>query len=168
MESYWLVVSNLLGLQQQELAVWQMALRAVIVYICGLALVRMGEKRFIGKFTAFDVIMGIMLGSILGSAITTAGGFIATIVAALVLIGMHYTFASFAYHFGWFGDLVKGDARTLVIDGQIQWDAMRRGHISEKDLKSALRENAKVDDLSRVKQAILERSGNISAILDGE
>lgn len=86
--------------------------------------------------------MGIMLGSILSRAITTAGGFLATLAAALVLIGMHYTFAALAYHFGWFGDLVKGDARTLVIDGQIQWDAMRRGHISEKDLKSALRENA--------------------------
>jgi uncharacterized membrane protein YcaP (DUF421 family) len=42
---------------------------------------------------------------------------------------------------------------------------MRGGHISEKDLRSALRENAGTDDVARVKRALLERSGNISAIL---
>jgi uncharacterized membrane protein YcaP (DUF421 family) len=154
-----------LGLDADSLAVWQMALRALIVYVWGVVLVRLGEKRFIGKFTAFDVIMGIMLGSILSRAITTAGGFFATLAAALVLVGMHYLFAALTYHFEWLGDLVKGTARTLVIDGQIQWDGMRQSHISEKDLMSALRENADVNDVSKVKLDRLERSGNISAIL---
>jgi uncharacterized membrane protein YcaP (DUF421 family) len=165
MESFWSGISGALGLEQQELSLSQMALRAVVVYVFGVIMVRLGEKRFIGKFSAFDVIMGIMLGSIISRAITTASGFIPTLAAAFVLIGMHYAFALLAYRFDWFGDLVKGSARTLVLDGEIQWDAMRHGHISEKDLKSALRENAKLDDVSRVRRALLERSGNISAIL---
>lgn len=165
MESAWSAISWALGLEAEQLAVWQMSLRAFVVYIIGIVLVRLGEKRFIGKFSAFDVILGIMIGSILSRAISTADHFIPQLAAALVLIGMHYAFAVLAYHTNWFGDLVKGQARTLVIDGDIQWEAMRRGHISEKDLKSALRENASVDDLSKVKRARLERSGNISAIL---
>lgn len=165
MEAVWSTISGALGLDQESLAIWQMALRAVLVYIAGLVLVRLGEKRFIGKFSAFDVIMGIMLGSILSRAITTAEGFFAVLAAALVLILMHYAFATLAYHSDWFGDLIKGGTRTLVLDGRIQWDAMRHGHISEKDLTSALRENARTDDVGKVKRALLERSGNISAIL---
>ena len=45
---------------------------------------------------------------------------------------------------------------------------MRSGHISESDLKSAIRENAKLEVVSRVRKALLERSGNISAILEND
>lgn len=165
MESVWSAAAGALGLDQDSLSVGQMALRATIVYIAGLVLVRLGEKRFIGKFSAFDVIMGIMIGSILSRAITTADGFFAILAAAFMLILMHYAFAALAYHSDRFGDLVKGQSRTLVEDGEIKWDGMRGGHISEKDLRSALRENAGTDDVARVKRALLERSGNISAIL---
>lgn len=164
MASLWSAISGALGLAQEDLAIWQMALRAVVVYIVGLLLVRLGDKRFIGKFSAFDVIMGIMLGSILSRAITVAGGFVPTLAAALVLIVMHYVFAVLAYRYDWFGNLIKGSPRILVADGVIQWDAMRRAHISEKDLKSALRENANLDDVSKVSRALLERSGNIGAV----
>lgn len=166
MESLWTGINWSLGLEADHLAAWQMALRAVLVYVIGIALVRLGEKRFIGKFAAFDVIVGIMIGSILSRAITTAPDFFPTLAAAFSLVLVHYVFAALAYHTQWFGDLVKGTARTLVIDGRIQWDAMSAGHISEKDLRSALRENAKVEDLGKVKLARLERSGNISVILE--
>jgi len=60
--------------------------------------------------------------------------------------------------------LIKGDAHTLVEDGAISWDTMRRHHISEKDLLSALRINAKTTDLRHVGLACLERSGDVSVI----
>lgn len=165
MESAWSAVSWALGLEADDLAAWQMALRAAVVYPVAIALVRLGEKRFIGKFSAFDVILGIMIGSILSRAISSAREFFPHLAAALVLVGLHYLFAAFSFYSDWFGDLVKGGARTLVKDGQIQWDAMRGGHISEKDLLSALRENGRVDDVGKVRLARLERSGNISVIL---
>lgn len=153
-----------LGIEADRLEAWQMGLRAAVVYPLGIAFVRIAEKRFIGKFSAFDVIMGIMIGSILSRAITGSSPFFATLAAALVLVFMHYLFASLSYHLDWFGNLVKGSGRTLVIEGEIKWEAMRRSHISEKDLMGALRENGRLDDVSQVKLARLERSGNISII----
>lgn len=44
----------LLGLDQEELGAGHMALRAVVVYVVALVMVRWGEKRFMGKSTAFD------------------------------------------------------------------------------------------------------------------
>lgn len=165
MESALSHVSWALGIDAEELTTWQMGLRAMVVYIIGVVLIRLGEKRFIGKFSAFDVIMAIMIGSVLSRAITTPGGFIPKLAAALVLIGMHHAFATLAYHTTWFGKLIKGSPRILVQNGEIQWEAMRASHISEKDLMSALRENAGVNSLEKVETARIERSGNINAIL---
>ena len=164
MDSLWEIVDSALGLDAEKLTVWQMGLRALVVYIAAVALVRLGEKRFIAKFTAFDVILGIMLGSVLAGAITGSSPFFPALAAAVVLVGLHYLFAALAFRFERFGALVKGDTRTLIQDGEIQWDAMRRGHISERDLMGALRENAKMTDPGRVKLATLERSGDISVI----
>ncbi|NBD95369.1 MAG: DUF421 domain-containing protein [Gammaproteobacteria bacterium] len=154
----------ILGLDAGDPTVWQMAARAVVAYPVGIAFVRIGEKRFIGKFTAFDVIMGIVIGSILARAITGGSPFFPSLMAGLVLVSLHYLFATLSYHLEWFGDLVKGSGRTLVKDGRIQWEAMRKSHISERDLKGALRENGGVDDIERVRLARLERSGNISVV----
>jgi uncharacterized membrane protein YcaP (DUF421 family) len=168
MDALWSAVQSALGLDTAQLAVWQMGLRALLAYVVAVVLVRLGEKRFLGKFTAFDVILGIMLGSILSRAITGSSPFFPSLAAAGVLMLVHYAFATAAYYYDGFGTLVKGKARIFIRDGQIQWEAMRRSHISEKDLMSAPRENGQVDEFGKVKWARLERSGNISVILNGE
>ena len=59
-----------LGLDAKELGAAHMALRAVVVYAVTLVFVRLAKKRFMGHATAFDVILGIMLGAIVSRAIT--------------------------------------------------------------------------------------------------
>lgn len=162
------VLSSVLGLDANDLNVWQMAARAIVAYPVGIAFVRLGEKRFIGKFTAFDVIMGIVIGSILARAITGGSPFFPSLAVGLVLVSLHYLFAMLSYNVEWFGEFVKGSGRTLVVDGEIQWQAMQKSHISERDLMGALRENGGVDDITQVRLARLERSGNISVVAAGE
>ncbi|MDX1635173.1 MAG: DUF421 domain-containing protein [Marinobacter sp.] len=165
MEFIWVWSSWAFGLEGQELTAWRMALRALLIYIVGIVLVRLGGKRFVGKFSAFDIIMAIMIGSILSRSILTEQHFIPHLVAAFVLTALHYLFAGIAFHQSWFGTLVKGKTHVLVKEGEIQWQTMREAHISENDLMSALREAASEEDLSRVSKMCLERSGNISVIL---
>ena len=157
-------VSEILGVGTDSLAWWQMALRAVIIYVVALALVRLGEKRFLGKSTAFDVIVGFMLGSLMSRAITSTESFLGMVTGGLVLVVLHWLFAVLSFHSGRFGDLVKGEDRLLILDGEIQWDAMRKSHISRNDLVSAMRRNAKLDDPEQVKIACLERNGDISVL----
>src|SRR4051812_36764138 len=97
-----------------------MALRAVAVYAFTLAIVRLGSKRFLGKPSAFDTVVGIMLGSVMSRAITSASEFIPTLVAGTVLIAMHWLLASLAYHTQWLGRFVKGSPILLIKDGEIQ------------------------------------------------
>ena len=168
LEEMWQGVKWALGLDAETLSVGQMALRAVLVYGAALVLVRLGEKRFIGKNTAFDVILGFILGSVLSRAITSTDAFFAILAAGLVLVTLHWLFAVVSFHSDRMGSLVKGHERTLVRDGEIQWEAMRSSHITEQDLLSALRRNAKLADVSRVRMACLERNGDISVLKEDQ
>src|SRR5215207_6109697 len=123
-----------LGLESKEIGVAQMALRAVVVYVVTVAFVRLAKKRFMGHATAFDVILGIMLGSIVSRAITGNAPFLPALAAGATLIAVHWvlSWASFRSH--GFGNLVKGEPRLLIRDGRPEREAMRRAHITEHDL----------------------------------
>lgn len=155
---------RLLGLGSDTLSLWQMALRALAVYLVAIAMVRLGDKRFFGKHTALDVVLGFMLGSILSRAITGNSPFFPTLGAALVLVILHWAFAAIAFRWSRFGTLVKGQKRQLVRDGQIRWDQMKAGQISREDLLSAVRAGGGGEDLDDVEAAYLERSGDISMV----
>lgn len=157
-------VTWLLGLDADRLTIGHMAVRAVIVYLAALAMVRLGEKRFFGKNTAFDVILGIIFGSVVSRAITGSTEFFPTLAAGFVLILMHWLLAILSFRSDWFGTWIKGSHRTLVEDGKIDWNAMSKSHISENDLMSALRTQANLEDIEQVQEARLERSGEISVI----
>lgn len=157
-------VTQFLGLDADELTISHMVARAVVVYISALLMVRIGEKRFLGKYTAFDVILGIIFGSVVSGAITGSSEFFPTLAAGLMLVVMHWLFATLSFYFDWFGSFVKGNSKLLVKNGEILWDAMRSSHISEKDLMGALRSQSGINTLDDIKEARLERSGDISVI----
>lgn len=163
LETLWTAINDGLGLDADTLNLGQMALRALVVYVLAVFIVRFGEKRFIGKFSAFDVILGFMLGSIFAGAIT-GSPFFPSLAAAAVLVALHFVFAKIAFYSDRFGDLIKGHKRKLIDDGEIDWEQMRKANISRADLLAALRENGPTTDPADVKEAWLERSGNVSVI----
>jgi uncharacterized membrane protein YcaP (DUF421 family) len=163
-DTLWQGVDSVLGLNAKNLSFLQSVMRTLVVYIAGLIMVRVGEKRFLGKNTAFDVLLGIILGSVVSRAITSSSGFFTILLAGFILVLLHWLFAVITFRSDELGDLLKGNARTLIIDGEIDWEAMRRSHISKDDLLGALRSNGKLHDPSDVKEARLERDGNISVI----
>lgn len=158
------VLTTLLGLGQDTLTLAQMLLRTLIVYLTALVVVRLGEKRFFGKSTAFDLVLSIILGSVISRAINGSAPFFPTLAASLALVGIHWLLAALAFHSDRFGNLIKGQARILIRDGELKWEAMRSSHLSEQDLRSALRVQSQIEEPSGVKVARLERSGSISVI----
>ena len=60
-----------LGLDVGDVGAVQMALRTIIIYVCSLAIIRIGSKRVLSQASAFDVIVAIMLGSVMSRAIGT-------------------------------------------------------------------------------------------------
>jgi len=153
-----------LGRDVEDVNAGQMALRAIVIYAFTLAFVRLGSKRFLGKGTAFDVIIGIMIGSVMSRAINGSAPFLPTMLGGVVLVGLHWLLAVLAFHTSWFGFLVKGEPVLLIEDGKIQRQGMRRGSVSTHDLAQALRMQGNQTDPAKVELAYLERSGDISVI----
>lgn len=158
------ILEQLLGLGADDLSWYQVSLRALAIYIAALLMVRIGEKRFLGKNTAFDVILGIILGSVVSRAINGSASLFITILAGFILVSAHWVFSAIAFRSDRFGTLIKGSKRQLIRDGEIQWKEMQKSNISKEDLMSQVRSEANQEDLASINKAYLERSGNISLI----
>ena len=152
-----------LGKEATELGAGEMAIRAVIIYIVTLAIVRLGKKRFMGSGTAFDMIVGIMLGSMASRALTGNAPMVPTMAGAAVLVFMHWLFSAIALRSHSFGVLIKGHPRLLVRDGEIDEAMMRKTHMTERDLEEDLRGQG-MADTAKVAEARLERSGSVSVV----
>jgi uncharacterized membrane protein YcaP (DUF421 family) len=140
------------------------ALRAVGVYLVMLVVVRISGKRAIGNFTAFDLLVALMLGEVVDEIIygdvTFAQGMVAIGTVALV----HYGNSWLSYWDHGLDRFLEGAPAILVKNGEMQKRAMRKERMNEKDVMSELRLN-NVEDIREVKLAIMENDGEVSVLL---
>src|SRR5947207_1253725 len=120
--------------QAQDLTIVQVLLRAVLIFFAALCIVRIGDKRFFAKKTAFDVILGLILASMLARAINGSEQLGPTIVAGFALALLHRFLAYLSCAYPGFGGLIKGHSQTLITDGSIDERRAREHHISDDDL----------------------------------
>jgi len=152
-----------IGVEAQHLTIGQVALRAVLVFLATLCIVRVADKRFFAKKTAFDLILGFILASMMARAINGSEQMGPTIVAGFVLAFLHRALGWLACISPMVGGWVKGHRQTLVKNGQVNEVELRRHRISQHDLEEELRLNG-IEHSDELKLACLERSGEISAI----
>ena len=170
MNAFWNFIGPLLGLgaEPRDLTFIQISLRGIIVFLATLIMIRLGHKRSLARKTAFDAVLIVILASVLSRAINGSSAFFATIGGSVVIVLVHRLLAFIAYHSHWFGCLIKGTPEIIVENGEPIFPIMRRNHISQHDLDEDLRLRAKMDDISSVKVARVERSGDISFIRAGD
>jgi uncharacterized membrane protein YcaP (DUF421 family) len=150
--------------QPNDLTILQLCLRAFIIFVLGLAMVRIGDRRSLSEKTGFDTLFLVLMGATLARAINGGAAFLTTIGCAIFLMLVHRIFAFIACRSHTFGKLIKGNDVVLVSDGQIDWKAMKRYLVSKHDLEEDLRLSAQTEKISEIRAARLERSGDISFI----
>jgi uncharacterized membrane protein YcaP (DUF421 family) len=140
---------------------WQTAARAVAVYAVMLFIVRLSGKRTIGNFSAFDLLVALMLGEVVDEIIygdvTIAQGMTAIVTVALLQYGNSWL--SYAGLDG----ILEGKPAVLVRNGELQISAMRRERLNSKDVMHELRLQG-VNDVAEVRLATLENDGQISVL----
>jgi len=159
-------MNDLLGLnlEARDLSVVQIGLRGSIVFIVTLVMVRVADKRFLAKLSAFDVILGFLLASMMARAVNGSAAFLPTLGGGFVLVFLHRILAMVSFYSDRFDRLVKGDARVVVENGKPNPANLRALHITQKDLVEELHLNGNLDSLEQVRRATLERNGKISVI----
>ena len=146
-----------------HLELHQVAARAAIVFLFGLAIVRLGKNRMIGRITPLDMLLGIILGSLLSRGITGEASLSGTAVASITIVAMHWVFSWVTYRSHTLGNLIKGRATLVVKDGQPLQEKLAASHLSDHDLEAQLRLSG-IADLREVKEAYEERSGELSFV----
>src|SRR6185437_13734689 len=108
-----------LSLKSEQLGFGHMAARAFLMYLLLVVIVRAGKKRFLGRATAFDVILMIMTGSIAARALTGGAPFFPAILGIIVLVAIHWIISFLARKSSVLSGLVKGHSTLLVKDGNV-------------------------------------------------
>lgn len=153
-----------LDVKVQDLDAMQMVLRACMAFFFTLLVIKGGKRRFMSKASAFDVVMVIILGSVISRAINGSAPVLPTLAASVALMLMHRIVSWCSFHVKAISRFVEGEAEALVTNGSIDWDAMRRHDITEKDLHAALRRELHADDLNLAKSIVIESSGALTVV----
>ena len=160
----WLHTLLGIGTEPKALSFLQVSVRGITVFIATLIMVRLSSKRSLAEKTAFDAVLVVIIGSMLARAINGSEAFFPTLGTGFVLVFLHRLLGIAAYYSHTFGILVKGKPVVLVEDGRLQRKNMLWEHISNHDLEEDMRLDAETEDLSKIKFARVERSGDISFI----
>ena len=166
MNVFWNSFETLIGLgvEPKDLTFVQISLRGVIVFLVTLVTMRLGHKRSLSRKTPFDAVLLVVLAAVLSRAINGSAAFFATLGGGVVLVVLHRLFAFLAFYSHGFGILVKGRPDVIVHNGQSDLGMMWRNHVSTHDLDEDMRLSAHTDDVSTIRVARVERSGDISFI----
>ncbi len=143
---------------------WEFILRAVVVYVVVLGMVRLSGKRPLGQITPFDVLLVVLLGNavqnaLLGTDTSLGGGLL--LAATLILLN---------YGVGWVSTrsrrierLVEGEPVVIARDGRLFDAVLRREQVTRADFEAAMRQQGQLDIL-HAQAALLEINGHITII----
>lgn len=157
------IFREIIGPDSNAITWWQMSISGVITFLFMLLMIRFGDNRLFGKSAAFDIALGVILGSILSRGITGNAPFLPVLITSFVLVQLHRFLAYLACH-SRIGNIIKGGTYQLVKNGQLQHDQLNQNKITQHDLEEAMRINGKTTNLADVESAYLERNGSISII----
>jgi uncharacterized membrane protein YcaP (DUF421 family) len=144
---------------------WEFVLRAVIVYVVLLGMIRLSGKRTMGQFTAFDMLLIVLLGNavqnaLLGSDTSMSGG----LLLAATLIVLNWSVGFITARSRAAERLLEGAPVVLARHGHVYREVLRRELVSRDDFAKAMRE-AGCSDVERVHLALLETNGHITIVL---
>jgi len=137
--------------------------RTLVIFVYGVAAVRILGRRIFGKWAALDVVVATIVGSSLSRTLTGSAPFYGTLLATGFLMVLHWLAAQAAARSGLMSRLFEGRGATLAQDGRLDRDTAKRHAVSDADIDEALHQSgaAGLSDATRV---ILEPSGKITAL----
>jgi uncharacterized membrane protein YcaP (DUF421 family) len=147
-----------------ELTIFQMSLRAAVVFLLTIVMLRIAGRRAFSQKNSLDVCTIVLLGAILSRAVVGASPFLPTMGAGIVIVSLHRLIALIGTWYPTFDKIINGTERILVNDSFKNEQQMKSSLITDKDLVEAIRKKIGSEDLEQVQRAILERNGEITII----
>jgi len=156
-------VAKIVGPDNGDPSALQLAMRVIVLFIFGIAAIRIAGRRTFSQYSPLDIIVAIVIGSNVSRVMTGKASFVAGCEATLLLALLHRVVAMAALRWPALAALVKGHAVELVRDGVVDEDRLRACEVSRSDLAEALRIGNAAGP-AEVALAVLESGGRISVV----
>lgn len=143
---------------------WELIVRAVLVYLLLLLLMRVSGKRTVGEFTPFDLIVVILLGESMQGALSPDDtSVLGPAIVAATLVGLNWLLGFLTTRSRRVDVLVEGEPVVLVRNGRIDRKALLSQNVPRSDVMEAIR-RAQLAGLADVAKATLETDGEITIL----
>jgi uncharacterized membrane protein YcaP (DUF421 family) len=139
------------------------AARAAVIYGLMLVVIRLSGKRAIGNFSAFDLLVALMLGEVVDEIIYGDVTFAQGAIAILTVAVLQYANSWMSYWGHGLDKVLEGSPSIVMRHGRLQRDGMRKERMNEKDVMAELRLRG-VAELDEVRVAAIENDGQMSVV----
>jgi uncharacterized membrane protein YcaP (DUF421 family) len=145
-------------------ALARVLLIGTLAYVGVILLLRLSGKRTLAKWSAFDFIVTIALGSTLATIIVSKQVALAEGVAALgLLIGLQFAISWMSTRVTWIRRLTKSDPAYLYRSGAFVAERLRSERVTRSEVLAAVR-GAGLASMHDVAAVVLETDGSVSVI----
>jgi uncharacterized membrane protein YcaP (DUF421 family) len=151
-----------------EMPLWEIVARASAVYLATAVIMRLIPKRHTGNVSPNDLIALIIVGALAADAILgDAKSTLDILLMVAIILLWDYAFNVLEFYFPRFRQIAQDSPTLLIHNGRLLEKNLRREQLTEEELQASLRKQG-IEDIGRVKQAILEVDGHISVIEKSE
>jgi uncharacterized membrane protein YcaP (DUF421 family) len=143
---------------------WEIILRTAVVYVVVLVLLRVAGKRELGQMSAVDLVVILVIANAVQNAMTGGdNSLIGGVIAASTLVAINVLVGRVGHRIPLLEHLFTSEPTLLLDDGKLIAAHLARENVTREEVEMAAREHG-IDDLAKVRAAILERDGSISII----
>ena len=151
-----------------ELWSGQGTLRLILVgiplYLVIVLVLRVFGKRTLAKMSAFDLVVTIALGSVLGGGLLNENVALGTVIMAVVLlVALQFAVTWLSLRSRLFLDLVRSEPALLYYGGSFLEDAMKSERITREVVIAGMR-SAGYLSFDQVQAVVLETDGSLSVM----
>lgn len=139
--------------------------RTILLYLIIIAGIRALGKRQIGELEPTELVLMLLISDLAAVPMQDFGiPLLNGVVPIITLLSLSMLLSFLSLRSIRFRRLLCGNPTTLIRDGVIQQEAMRRNRFTLDELLEELRAQS-VTDLATVKYAVLETNGQLSVLL---
>jgi len=140
-------------------------LRAAIIYVFVLVVVRLAGKRTLAELSTFDLVVLLILSEGIQPALVADDNRLTSaMIIVLTIVGIDALFGLVKFRSSTASKLLDDIPTILVRDGVVNEKAMARERLDTDDILEAARRQMGLERFEQVRFAILERTGGISVI----
>jgi len=149
---------------KEEIGLAECAVRAAVMFVLMIVMIRVSGMRSFGKGDVFDNILTILLGAVLARGIIGATPFLSALAGGVTIMAIHNLLSNLSFYHRWIGRVVKGKCMLLYRNGEFIEENMNTANISENDIKEQLRLKLNANSLDEVEEIYFERTGKVSFV----